>query len=305
MNSYVLNTVGLTKQYGRNKAVDNVKINIKQGEIYGLIGKNGAGKTTLIRIVTALVYPTAGEISLFGKTTPKDLAFARKRIGVIADRPVFFPNLSATENLEYYRLQRGIPDRKAVGRALEMANLADTGKKKYKHYSQGMKQRLGFALAVMGKPDFLILDEPINGLDPIGIMEFRDIIKRLHEENRLTILISSHILSELSQVATHYGIIHNGNLFKEFSRAKLEDDTKRYISVKVNDATRAAIILEEKMNTIDYEVFPDNELRVYSPAARPSEIAHCLVSSGIQLNALAETCSGLEDYFMQAIGNAL
>lgn len=302
MTPCVLNAVGITKQYGQRKALDNLNINIKQGDIYGLIGTNGAGKTTLIRIITALVHRTAGELSLFGKTSPKDLVLARKRIGAIVDRPVFFQNLTAIENLEYYRLQRGIPDKKTIHRVLDTVSFTDN-EKKYKHLSQGMRQRMGLALAIMGKPDFLILDEPINALDPVGIIEFRNILNRLHEENNMTILLSSHFLSELTQVATYYGIIHNGHLVKEFSKTKLELDTKRYVSVNVSDATKAAIIFEEKISSVEYKVFPNNELRIYSPSISPSDIAYYLVGGGVRLNALIETNSGLEDYFMQAVGN--
>jgi ABC-2 type transport system ATP-binding protein len=215
MKESVLQTNGITKQYKDTRAVDNVSITVRKGDIYGFIGQNGAGKTTMIRLITSLISPTAGEIALFGKSDPSGLADGRKRIGCLTEGPVMFPTLSAGDNLEYYRIQRGIADKTVVGKALESVNLTGTGKKQFRQFSLGMKQRLGLALAIMSKPDFLILDEPINGLDPTGIVEFRAILQNLNKERGMTILISSHILTELNQVATRYGIIHDGKLIRE------------------------------------------------------------------------------------------
>lgn len=302
METSVLQTTALTKQYHHTKAVDHVDMNIRQGDIYGFIGQNGAGKTTLLRMVTGLIFPTAGSVTLFGQTEGKGLQAARKRIGCIVEGPAFYPKMTAQQNLEYYRIQRGIPDKGAIGKALQTVNLADTGKKQYRQFSLGMKQRLGLALAIMGRPDLLILDEPINGLDPTGIVEFRSIITTLAREHGMTIMISSHILTELAQVATRYGIIHGGQLVREMSHGQLEENTRRCLAVKTNDAAAAAVVLEQKLQTQNYEVLPDNMLRVYDFLDKPSEITFQLSTNGIYVDSIAEVGTTLEDYFLQTIG---
>jgi ABC-2 type transport system ATP-binding protein len=243
MKEPVLQTKGIVKQYKDVNAVDSVSMTVRKGDIYGFIGQNGAGKTTMIRIITSLITPTSGEIALFGKSDSSGLADGRKRIGCIVESPALFPTLSASDNLEYYRVQRGIADRSVVRTALESVNLTGTGNKQYRQFSLGMKQRLGLALAIMGKPDFLILDEPVNGLDPMGIVEFRGILQNLNKEQGMTILISSHILTELAQVATCYGIIHNGKLVKEIDNpaemgSNLEDYFLRTISQMAGGSVR-------------------------------------------------------------------
>ena len=298
MQETVLETNALTKRYSMGCAVDAVSMTVRRGDIYGVIGQNGAGKTTLIRMVTGLISPTSGEIALFGEAK---LDVGRKRIGCIVEGPAFYPKMSAEQNLEYFRIQRGIPNKAAVEQALEVTGLAKTGKKKYAQFSLGMKQRLGLALAIMGKPDFLILDEPINGLDPMGIVEFRGIIQELNHKHDMTVLISSHILAELTQVATTYGIIHNGRLIKQVSSQQLEEETRRCISVKVDYPDIAATILEEKMHISDYEVLPDGELRIYASLENPSEVNFQLSTGGVRVQAMNEIGVNLEDYFIQAI----
>lgn len=301
MREIVMATTALTKQYPQGKAVDAVNMTIRKGDIYGFIGENGAGKTTLIRLVTSLITPTSGDIALFSQSDTAGLAAGRKRIGCIIEGPAFYPKMTAEQNLEYYRIQRGIPDRSVVQRALETVRLADTGKKKYHAFSLGMKQRLGLALAIMGKPDFLILDEPINGLDPTGIIEFRSIIKDLQQAHGMTILISSHILSELAQVATTFGIIHQGKLIKEFSQEQLQEETKRCIAVKVDDGAAAAAILQEQLHTTDFDVLPNNELRIYAYLDNPSEVTFQLSANRVRVLSAAELGVNLEDYFLSAI----
>ncbi len=207
MAERILATRQLTKRYGHTAVLQRVDMHIEQGQIYGLVGKNGAGKTTLMRLIAAQSLPSEGVIELFGKTSPRDLNAQRARVGAIIETPSFYPFLTAEQNLEYYRIQRGIPSRASVGEALELAGLSGAARKKFKHFSLGMKQRLGLALAVMGDPELLLLDEPINGLDPMGIVQFREILQNLNAQRRVTILISSHILSELSNLATHYGFL--------------------------------------------------------------------------------------------------
>ena len=217
MTEQVLTTQALTKRYGAHTAVDRVDLAVNRGEIYGLVGRNGAGKTTLIRMVTGQTLPTGGALALFGASGGKELSAARARTGVMVETPSFYPYLTARQNLEYYRIQRGIPGKNVVDQVLSEVDLADTGKKTFKNFSLGMKQRLGLALALMARPDFLLLDEPINGLDPEGIVEFRNLLLRLNQERQTTILISSHILSELANLATCYGFIDNGVMLEQIS----------------------------------------------------------------------------------------
>lgn len=302
MRETILETRAVTKQYGGLRAVDNVNMAIRAGDVYGFIGQNGAGKTTLVRLVTSLISPTSGEIALFGRSDTAGLSEGRRRIGCIIEAPAFFPKLTAEQNLEYYRIQRGIPSKEAVTQALNMVKLTGTGAKKYREFSLGMKQRLGLALAIMGNPDFLILDEPINGLDPMGIIEFRSIIGDLRQNHGMTVLVSSHILSELTQVATTFGIIHQGKLMKEFTHEQMESETKRCIAVKVDDGGKAAAILQEQLHTTNFEVLPENELRVYDCLDNPSEITFALSTNGVRVNSAKELGVNLEDYFLAAIG---
>ena len=215
MSELILQTRDLTRRYGHTLALDHAALSVEKGQIFGLVGRNGAGKTTLIRLISGQSHPTAGEVTLFGASTPAALARARSRTGAMVEIPSFYPYLTARQNLEYYRIQRGIPGKECVDEALEQVRLTDTGKKKFKTFSLGMKQRLGLALALMNHPEFLLLDEPINGLDPEGIVEFRELLLQLNRERQTTILISSHILSELSTLATHYAFITRDLVLEE------------------------------------------------------------------------------------------
>lgn len=302
MNDIVLKTKNITKKYRKHIAVNNVNLEIEQGEIYGLIGKNGAGKTTLLRMITGLTMPSNGEIELFGETSESKLNKSRMRTGSIIETPCFFPYLSAEKNLEYYRIQRGIVEKNIVADTLRKVNLHDTGNKKFKNFSLGMKQRLGLALAIMASPDMLILDEPINGLDPTGIVEFREILLKLNREKGVTIIISSHILSELSQMATSYGFIHNGELMEQISAKDLEDKCKSFLSVKVDNTEKATVIIEEKLNCNKYDVRNGNEIRLYELINKPEILAEALISNGVKLYSLNQNSANLEDYFINLIG---
>lgn len=304
MKELVLSTTALTKRYPSGNAVDNVNMAIRQGEVYGFIGENGAGKTTLIRLITSLISPTSGEISLFGKSDEASLRQARKRIGCIVEGPAFYPKLTARQNLEYYRIQRGIPDTGVIEKALETVRLTDTGKKRYNQFSMGMKQRLGVALAIMGNPDFLILDEPINGLDPTGIIEFRSIINDLRERQGMTVLISSHILAELVQVASTFGIIHQGKLIKQFTAEQLNAETKKCILLQVDDSAKTAVVLQEQLGTSDFEVLPENRLRVYAYMDNPSEVTFQLSTNGVRVLSATQLGVNLEEYFFNTIKEA-
>lgn len=296
----VLQTRNLTKRYGGKPAVDDISLTIEKGDIFGLIGQNGAGKTTLMRLVASLARPDSGEIELFGETAPAGLTRARARMGCVIETPALFPNLTAVQNLEYYRLQRGIPDRHAVEESLELVGLTDTGKKKSKDFSLGMRQRLGLALATLSSPDFIILDEPINGLDPMGIIEVRDLIGRLSSQG-ITILISSHILSELSQVATRYAIIHQGRLVKSVTQEQLQEECKRALSVTVDDVAKASVVLETGLGVRHYKQTAPNELRIYEYLDNPSEVAFRLAQGGVRVASLHEVGDSLEDYFTKTI----
>ena len=301
MANEVLQVRGLTKRYGNHLAVDHVDLSVEQGQIYGLVGRNGAGKTTIIRMVSAQTVPTGGEISLFG-ATGSALSKMRARTGVMVETPSFYPYLTARQNLEYYRLQRGIPGKGAVDEVLEEVDLASTGKKTFKHFSLGMKQRLGLALALMNRPDFLLLDEPINGLDPEGIVEFRNLLLKLNQERQTTILISSHILPELANLATCYGFIDNGVMLEQIGAQALEAKCRACIELRVDDTARASLVLEQELNARDYEVLPNGVLRLYSCLDAPQRVARAMVEGGVALQGIESRGANLEDYFLSMIG---
>ena len=301
MTDIVLETRGLSKRYGAHLAVDRAELTVERGQIYGLVGRNGAGKTTIIRMVTGQTVPTAGEVLLFG-AGGREGQKLRARTGVMVETPSFYPYLTARQNLEYYRIQRGIPGRGTVDEVLEETDLADTGKKAFKNFSLGMKQRLGLALALMNRPDFLLLDEPINGLDPEGIVEFRNLLLRLNRERQTTILISSHILSELANLATCYGFIDNGVMLEQISAQALEEKCRACIEVRVDDAAAAALVLEQRLHLRDYEVLPGNLLRLYQELDRPQAVARALVEGGVGLLSIESRGANLEDYFLSMIG---
>ena len=302
MAENVLELRSLNKRYGNNVAVNRADLSIAQGEIYGLVGLNGAGKTTIIRMISAQTIPTAGEIVLFGATGERALSRMRARTGVMVETPSFYPYLSALDNLEYYRLQRGIPGKHVAEEALESVGLANTGKKKFKHFSLGMKQRLGLGLALMNRPDLLLLDEPINGLDPEGIVEFRNILLDLSRQRQTTILISSHILPELSNLATCYGFIDKGVMLEEISAKALREKCRACLELQVDDASKASLVLERTLGAQDYEVLPGNVIRLYGCLDRPEQVTQALIQAGVSLRAAENKGANLEDYFLSLIG---
>ena len=302
MAENVLELRSLTKRYRNNVAVNRADLSIAQGEIYGLVGLNGAGRTTIIRMISAQTIPTAGEIVLFGATGERALSRMRARTGVMVETPSFYPYLSALDNLEYYRLQRGIPGKHVAEEALESVGLANTGKKKFKHFSLGMKQRLGLGLALMNRPDLLLLDEPINGLDPEGIVEFRNILLDLSRQRQTTILISSHILPELSNLATCYGFIDKGVMLEEISAKALREKCRACLELQVDDASKASLVLERTLGAQDYEVLPGNVIRLYGCLDRPEQVTQALIQAGVSLRAAENKGANLEDYFLSLIG---
>lgn len=302
MSDNIISTRNISKKYGNFFAVDNINIEVKKGEIYGLVGKNGAGKTTLLKMISGLTVPNSGKLKLFSETNEIGIEKMRSKMGTIIETPSFFPYLSAEKNLEFYRLQRGIEDKNCVKNSLQFVGLSNTGNKKFKNFSLGMKQRLGLALAIMGNPELLILDEPINGLDPMGMAEFREIILKLNHEKNTTILISSHILGELSQIATCYGFINKGKLIERISTKELKDKCKRTLSIKVNDANKAAEVLKNKLSCTNFEIVDGNEIRTDEFMNTPEILVRTLVLNDIDIFNVNQSGLNLEQYFIELVG---
>ena len=305
MKKVVLKTYNITKKYGEQLAVDNVNMTIKKGDIYGFIGQNGAGKTTLIRLITGLIHKSGGEIELLGVNEENELNKARTMVGSLIESPSLYTNMTARENLEVSRLVRNIPGKKCIDEVLELVGLKDVEKKKVKNFSLGMRQRLGIANALMGNPKLLILDEPINGLDPMGIVEIRELLKKINKEKDMTILISSHILSELSELATTYGIISNGKLIEEITAKQLSKKCRQYIDLKVDNTARAVILLERELGISDYEVLEDSNIKVFSNLDNVGEVNSLLSRSGIIVESISVKGENLEEYFMNKVGGVL
>lgn len=304
MSEFAIKTVNLSKKYGRDFAVENLNLNIRLGEIYGFIGKNGAGKTTAIRMITGVAAPSSGEIQLFDKHTQSEVEMARKRIGVLMDHPAIYPNMTTYENLEVNRLQRGIPGRECIEKVSELLQLEEFKNKKVKNFSMGMKQKLGIAIALLGDPELLILDEPINGLDPVVIVEIRELLKKLRKDKNTTILISSHILSELYQLATCFGIIHEGRLLEELTLKELDEKCKVSLNIKVDDTNKAVLILENKLNTRNFKVLQDNTIKIYDYIDDVKTVSKIITSNGVNIEQLVSKGDSLEDYFVNLIGGA-
>lgn len=298
---YVLITENVSKVYGGHKVVDRVCMHVEKGAVYGFIGKNGAGKTTFMRMAAGLAAPSEGSIRLFGSG---DLERQRVRIGGLIESPGAFVNMTAEENLEVLRRQYGITDKRAVKELLELVGLSETGKKKVKNFSMGMKQRLGLAISLLRSPDFLILDEPINGLDPQGIIEIRELLLKLNKEKDITILISSHILGELSKIATHYGIIRDGALIEEFGVQELAERCRRCQKVVVDNAELAANILEEKLRISSFDVPKQNTIRIFGHLEESAKINAALLAGGVGVAESYLAGQDLEGYFMERLGGS-
>lgn len=302
MKDIILKTHKLSKKYGEQFAVNNVNMTIEKGQIYGFIGQNGAGKTTLIRMITGLIHKTSGEMELLGFSSNSEIEEARTMLGSLVETPAFYGNMTARENLEVSRLVRNVAGKHCIDEVLELVGLKNIEKKKVKNFSLGMKQRLGIANALLGNPKFLILDEPINGLDPVSIVEIRELLKKVNSEKNVTILISSHILSELSELATCYGIIDNGKLIEEISSEDLKEKCKQYIEIQVNDAKTAAVLLETELNITDYVIMPENIIKVYSHLQSVGKINTLLSTKGIAVEKILSKGQNLEEYFLNVIG---
>lgn len=297
---YVLRTSNLTKMFSKHCAVDNVSLHIKRGEIYGFIGRNGAGKTTFMKMISGLSAPTAGEIELFGEKIENKNKY-KSRIGNLIEAPGIYPNMSGRSNLHCKSLALGIHRAGYEDKLLAMVGLNDVGNKKVKNYSLGMKQRLGIAFALVGEPDFLILDEPINGLDPQGIAEIRDILLKLKAEKNMTILISSHILEELSKIADTFGIINEGRLIQEISAEDLMNKCSDYIEIKLDNASHATTLIE-KLGFNDYKVTDKETICIYDQLDRSGELNSELVQNGCMVKSISVVQEKLEDYFLKLTG---
>lgn len=302
MNDFVIETKQLTKIYGEQTAVSKVNLHVKKGRIYGLLGRNGAGKTTIMKMVLGLASITSGEVDVFGKNIKGREKRVYPRIGAIIETPGFYPNLTGTENLEIFAKLRGTAAPHAVKNALEIVGLPYKDKKLFSKYSLGMKQRLGIANAILHDPELLILDEPTNGLDPIGIAEVRDFIKELSAAQGKTILISSHILSEISLLADDIGIIDNGVLLEESSMRELEKKNRKYILLQVSDIPKTTLILERQFHLTDYSVQDDHTLRLYDASLDMGEVNKVLVMQDITVVSSLLCNDTLEDYFKKITG---
>lgn len=302
MEQYLIETIGLTKQYGEQIAVQNVSLHLRPGRIYGLLGRNGAGKTTIMKMLLGLTKPTSGEVRLFGTPLHGNERALLPRVGSLIEAPGFYPNLTATENLALFADLRGVPRREAIKHVLTLVGLPYQDKKLTRDYSMGMKQRLGLAMALLHDPELLILDEPINGLDPIGIAEMRAFLLDLCHHQRKTILLSSHILSEIAQLADDVGIIDHGNLLEEETLAELERRNRRYIQIGVSDAPQAARLLETAMRTQNFDVVDDHTLRLYDLDVRLDEINRVFMENHLSVTELRRCEDTLEAYFKRVTG---
>jgi len=303
MKDIILRTNNLTKKYKDFTALNNANITINKGDIYGLIGRNGAGKTTLMKVITTLTNKTNGEFYLFDKDD-SDLTETKRRIGCLIENPAFFENLTAYQNLKYYAIQKGIVDYSQIDKVLDLVKLSDSKNKKFKTFSLGMKQRLGIAFAMLDNPDFVILDEPINGLDPIGISELRETLKKLNEESNITMLISSHILSELYLLANRFCFIEKGKIIKELSKEELDVECSRVIVIKTNNVKETCLILEKELNTKNYKVIDKHEVRLYDYLDNSGKVNKELAKNDIDVISIYESGISLEDYFKSIVKEA-
>lgn len=302
MNDIILQTENLTKKYGNFTALDNVSISLKKKHIYGFIGENGAGKSTFMKIITGLIYPTEGTYSIFGKNTVSSREKMRKYIGSMIEAPALYPSYSIMQNLELQRTLVGNPDKAACDKVLDMVGLSEVKHKKAHTLSMGMKQRLSIALALIGNPKLLILDEPINGLDPKNIVALRSLLQKLNEEKHITIFLSSHILSELYLLATDYIFIHKGKIIDVLTHEELEAKCRKYICIKTDTVPLVLTVLDKTMNHPEYKVVSDHTIHLYSDLDNMEIIARTFMQNKIVVTELSVMEQTLEDYFMAITG---
>ncbi|MGL6197481.1 MAG: ATP-binding cassette domain-containing protein [Lachnospiraceae bacterium] len=302
MKNIILETRAINKRYGNTNALENISISLYQGHIYGFIGENGAGKSTLLRIITGLSVPTSGEVFLFGKSNKSDLEAGRRQIGSTVEAPALYPDYSAEKNLELQRILVGNPDKGIIEKTLQLVGLSDCKTKKAKNFSTGMKQRLGIALSLVGNPQILILDEPINGLDPKGIADLRVVLQKLNAEHKLTILISSHILNELHLLATDYIIINKGKIIEDISHEELEQKCQKYISIKMDNVEVGVTALDQELHTDNYKVMGDGTVHLYDYTNNIPIVAEALRKHNILVTHISLTEQTLEEYYFSITG---
>lgn len=298
MNNTVIKLRDISKKRGQTEILNHLNMTVYQKDIYGFIGQNGAGKSTTMKIIMSLIKETQGQLELFDSL---DNQINRSRIGAIIENPAFYPYMTAYENLKYYVQYKGIVEINSIEKVLKMVGLENVRKKKYKNYSLGMKQRLGLALALINNPDLLILDEPLNGLDPQGIVELREILNHLNKKYGITMLISSHILDELEMIATRYGFIHQGQMIEEITAEKLQEKLKKYISLDVENIGLASITLEQKLHTENFKVMDDHTIYLYDFVNESSLVATTLIQEGVILNKMNISNVSLENYYLSLI----
>ena len=294
---YVIETNNLSKKFPNKLAVDKVSVHVEKGDIYGLIGRNGAGKTTLMKMILGTLFPTEGEITLFGNS---NLDVERKRIGSLIEAPGLYKGCTAYENMKRFSILYGGTD-EDIKDLLNFVGLGETGKMKVGHFSLGMKQRLGLALSLLGNPEVLVLDEPVNGLDPAGIKEFRDIILKLNQEKGVTFVISSHLLDELGKIATHYGILSDGLLVDEISSIELQERCKTCLIIEADDLEKAQEVLTNA-KLLGNHVINQNKLLMYDHFDKPYLVNEALVKAGVKVNSISFSNNGFEDYFIERLG---
>lgn len=301
---YILKTNLLTKQFKQQKAVDGISIQIERGAIYGLIGRNGAGKTTFLRMISGLAKPTSGEMELMDMSSANGkINTAFERVGCLIEQPGIYKNMNAFENLKLKAMCCGVYSKDYINQKLALVGLDYVGKKAVGNFSLGMKQRLGIAMAMIGEPDLLVLDEPINGLDPQGIIEVRDIIQKINHEQNVTIVISSHILEELSKIATHYGIINNGKLLEQLSRSELMDKCAERLEIVTDTPEQACVVLDE-LGGINYKVVDKQTIHVLNRIEDSALINANLSKAGVPVQSMGRKNESLEDYFIELISKA-
>lgn len=297
---YILKTEELCKSYRGYKALDGLSMHVPKGSIYGFVGKNGAGKTTLIRLICGLQEPTSGDYSIYGrKYSSKNIAKSRRKMGAVVETPSIYTDMTALDNIKQQYKVLGMPNYDGAEELLKLVGLENTGKKKAKNFSLGMKQRLGIAVALAGNPDFLVLDEPVNGLDPQGIIEIRELILKLNREKQITVLISSHILDELSRLATHYGFIDGGRIIKEVSAEELEKACRKCVRAEVSNVGALAKVLEEMQ--VEYKVISDSEADIYAKI-NVTKLALALEKEGCEVVSMNERDESLESYYVNLVG---
>ena len=300
MHEAILTANGLTKKYGDFTAINNVSFTVNKGDIFGLIGRNGAGKTTLLKMITGLTDTTGGEFSIFSKTGD-DLRKERRRIGCLIEEPAFFKNMTVEQNLRYYCLQKGITNLKQINSIIDTIGLSEGRQKKFRQLSQGMKQRLGIGFALLDNPDLVVLDEPVNSIDPIAVSELRETFFKLNREKEVTLMISSHMLSELYTLANRFLIIDQGKIIKDLTKDELDAECSRCTMLQTDDQSRTVTVLEDILGITEYTVTDKQELKITQADIQPILITKALVENGIGVSAIYESGVTLEEYFRQLI----